>query len=146
MQSKSTQCGKPAIVTEYMVCQNVEGSPSVRLEAGVSSASAARNGGDIVIVINLAAEIGTADAPAEHNNGIIGNPAVFFAGSGTVTVGKVEYTCVGSTVKLTVGQDGYVRSASYSVPLHIVGEVSVGAISGEVTIDGVLNELWDMEF
>ena len=115
-------------------------------EAGVSSASAARNGGDIVIVITLAAEVGTADAPAEHNNGIIGNPAVFFAGSGTVTVGKVEYTCVGSTVKLTVGQDGYVRSASYSVPLHIVGEVSVGAISGEVTIDGVLNEVWDMKF
>ncbi len=111
-------------------------------EPDVSSASAARNGSDIVIVINLAAEVGSMDAPAEHNNGVIGNPAAFFAGSGAATVGKVGYTCVGSTVKLTVGQDGLVRSASYSVPLHIVGEVSAGAINGSVTVDGVLNEIW----
>lgn len=115
-------------------------------EDGVSSASATRSGGNIVVNIVLAAEYTDMNTLPRHNEGVIGHFDPGRLDLGAVNITSMDMTYVGSTIKITVLPDGYVRSASYSCPMHIDCTGSVGLVKGSVTLDGVLNESWELAY
>lgn len=111
--------------------------------AGVTKAVAYKSGTDTVIEVTLKEEIvGVYDVP-KYNAGAVGYLDVqnFDLMGIEITDASIDYK--GSVITVKIGSDGYVKSAEYTIPLHVSGKGAKGSLSGYAVFDGEQRETWE---
>lgn len=111
-------------------------------ESGLSTASARRSGNEYIITLGLVRESVDLYGIPKHNASAIGYLDVGSLDISFMDVDKADITYKGSTVELHINSNGYVTSASYTIPLHVEGAAHRGSISGSAVFDGVQTEQW----
>lgn len=111
-------------------------------ESGLSTASARRSGDEYIITLGLVRESVDLYGIPKHNASAIGYLDVGSLDISFMDVDKADITYKGSTVELHINSNGYVTSASYTIPLHVEGAAHRGSISGSAVFDGVQTEQW----
>lgn len=112
-------------------------------ESGVKSATAYKQGAYTVINVKLVREdCGMYDVP-RYNSTSVGylNVANYDLLGMSVTDAQINY--LGSSITVKIADDGYVKYAEYSIPLHVYGKAAKGSLSGEATFDGEQKETWE---
>lgn len=111
-------------------------------ESGLSTASARRSGNEYIITLGLVKESVDLYGVPKHNASAIGYLDVGNLDISFMDVDKADITYKGSTVELHINSNGYITSASYTIPLHVEGAAHRGSISGSAVFDGVQTEQW----
>lgn len=111
-------------------------------ESGLSTASARRSGNEYIITLGLVKESVDLYGVPKHNASAIGYLDVGSLDISFMDVDKADITYKGSTLELHINSNGYVTSASYTIPLHVEGAAHRGSISGSAVFDGVQTEQW----
>ncbi len=112
-------------------------------EAGVTKAVAYKSGSDTVIEVTLKEEtVGVYDVP-KYNAGAVGYLDVenFDLMGIEITDASIDYK--GTVISVKIGSDGYVKSAEYTIPLHVSGKGAKGSLSGYAVFDGEQRETWE---
>lgn len=117
-------------------------------EAGVASAEAKKNGTDTVYTVVLAVEDTTADAPVPtYNSTAIGYLDLTSLDLSGVTITKADMHYPGSTVEITVNEQGKVTNLINKLPMTGEGVATLPfGISGSATFQGGLDEAWDFTY
>lgn len=112
-------------------------------ESGVKKAVTYKKDGLTVTEIMLVSEsVGINDVP-KANASAVGYLDVKNFDLMGLQVTEAEITYKGTVLRVFVDDEGYVRRAEYSIPLHVSGKGAKGALSGYAIFDGEQREVWE---
>lgn len=117
-------------------------------EAGVVSAEAKKSGTDTVYTVNLAVEETTAEAPVPQYNstaiGYLDLTSLDLPSMVTITKANMHYP--GSTVEITVNEQGKVVKLINKMPMTGEGGAKIFGAEGTASFQGGLDETWDFTY
>ncbi len=109
---------------------------------GVTQASAAQSGNNIVVDITLVSEQSSMSNPPKYNSQALGYLDVNSVDLSMVTIDSLDFVYLGSTIHAVIGPDGYVLSADYHIPLQVAASGKAIGIPGSFTGTGYQTEKW----
>ncbi len=113
---------------------------------GVLSAAAAQSGENVIVDLTLVAETGTLTSFPPYNSGAIGYLNADKLDISLFTIEKFNVSYPGSTIRFTIGANGYVLSAVYHTPVSIDASGKVGLVSGGFQSSGASDETWTLRW
>lgn len=113
---------------------------------GVKTASASKNGENIVIDITLVEESSSMSNPPKYNSQAMGYLDVNSVDLSMVTISTLDFTYLGSTIHAVIRPDGYVQSAKYHIPLKVSASGKAVGIPGAFTGTGYQTETWELHW
>lgn len=115
-------------------------------ESGVASATVSQSGQNTVVDITLVSEsVGMNEIPTA-NAAAIGYLDVSSIDISILTVQSANITYSGSTIHAVINPDGYIASATYTIPLYVEGSASAIGISGSAVFTGQETESWTINW
>ena len=112
-------------------------------EAGVTQATAVKNGSNTVYTLKIAEESTTLENPIPpYNSKAIGylNLAGIDVPGATITQANMHYS--GSTLTITTNADGKITELHLVLPMDGSGGAKMGFLSGTASFNGEKNETW----
>ena len=113
---------------------------------GVASATARKNGENIVINIKLVKEVGTLTDHPRHHAASVGYLDASDVDLSGITLNYLDITYTGTTLELVVNPDGYVAAADYKIPIHIAVEAKIAFITAAGECEGSQSETWKINW
>lgn len=114
--------------------------------AGVAQASATQSGRDIVVTLKLVKETGTLTAHPPYHAGSLGYLDASDVDLGPVTLDYLDIDYTGSTMVITVNENGYAAAADYSIPIEVRCKGKALGITAEVECVGEQSEKWTVNW
>ncbi len=114
--------------------------------AGVKSASAKKQGNDIVINVTLIAETGTKTEKPYYTSNTAGYLNLDDFDMSVVKVETMDVGYPGTTLQITVNRNGYVTAADYNIPITLAASGSALGIPGSFTCTGYQTEAWEIHW
>lgn len=112
-------------------------------ESGVKKAVTYKKDGLTVTEVVLVSEsVGINDVP-KANAAAVGYLDVKNFDLMGLQVTEAEIIYKGTVLRVFVDDEGYVRRAEYSIPLHVSGKGAKGTLSGYAIFDGEQREVWE---
>ena len=112
---------------------------------GIASATAKKNGDNIVISIKLVKEVGTLTDHPKHHAASVGYLDASDVDLGSIKLNYLDITYTGTTMDYVINSDGYVVSAAYRIPIHIAVSANIGFnVEGEC--EGSQSETWKINW
>ena len=116
-------------------------------EAGVVSATAVKEGNNIVYTLKLAEESTTIDKPVPNfNSQAIGFLDLTSLDLPGVTISEASMHYPGSTVTVTVDGNGRVISIHDYLPMDGSGAAKLAVFSGNASFEGANDEYWEFSY
>lgn len=115
---------------------------------GLASASASKSGKNTVVNLKLVSESTTLANPVpKHNAAACGYMSLSDVDlPSVVTVNKLDFKYTGSTMQLTVNENGYVASCTYTIPVVINGNGDVKITSADFQVTAKIVEVWTLNW
>ena len=115
-------------------------------ESGVASASISQSGQNTVVDITLVPEsVGMNEIPTA-NAAAIGYLDVGSIDISILTVQSANITYSGSSIHAVINPNGYIESATYTIPLYVEGSASAIGITGSAVFTGEETENWTINW
>ena len=115
-------------------------------ESGVASASISQSGQNTVVDITLVPEsVGMNEIPTA-NAAAIGYLDVGSIDISILTVQSANITYSGSSIHAVINPNGYIESATYTIPLYVEGSASAIGITGSAVFTGEETESWTINW
>lgn len=112
---------------------------------GIASATAKKNGDNVVISIKLVKEVGTLTDHPKHHAASVGYLDASDVDLGSIKLNYLDITYTGTTMDYVINSDGYVVSAAYRIPIHIAVSANIGFnVEGEC--EGSQSETWKINW
>lgn len=112
---------------------------------GIATATAKKNGDNVVISIKLVKEVGTLTNHPKHHAASVGYLDASDVDLGSIKLNYLDITYTGTTMDYVINSDGYVVSAAYRIPIHIAVSANIGFnVEGEC--EGSQSETWKINW
>ncbi len=112
---------------------------------GIATATAKKNGDNVVISIKLVKEVGTLTDHPKYHAASVGYLDASDVDLGSIKLNYLDITYTGTTMDYVINSDGYVVSAAYRIPIHIAVSANIGFnVEGEC--EGSQSETWKINW